>query len=81
MKVLTLAPERDLREWHRWFAWRPVLVDRTWVWLETVERRLFYSYACTCRYYRFPPTLDLADLVTKIRPTETPFMRAVREAE
>lgn len=37
----------DLRyEWHRWFAWHPVNVagfnayPGTFVWLETVERRL-----------------------------------------
>jgi hypothetical protein len=36
------------REWHRWFAWRPVPLDHWsdhvctgggWAWLETVERR------------------------------------------
>lgn len=36
------------REWHRWFAWRPVPLDHwsehvgqqgKWAWLETVERR------------------------------------------
>lgn len=25
--------------WHRWFAWRPVLVNGFWVWLERIERR------------------------------------------
>lgn len=31
-------------EWHKWFAWYPVLVEdedtgaRMWIWLETVER-------------------------------------------
>lgn len=25
-------------QWHRWFAWYPVQVGDTWVWLETVER-------------------------------------------
>jgi hypothetical protein len=33
---------RRLRElgWHEWFAWHPVLVDREWVWLETVQRKM-----------------------------------------
>lgn len=26
--------------WHFWFAWHPVKVKDTWVWLETVERRV-----------------------------------------
>lgn len=40
MRFNTKEPRSD-REWHRWFAWRPVRLDdtRTWVWLETIERR------------------------------------------
>ena len=30
-------PKRS-REWHAWFAWRPVLVDGYVVWLEPVAR-------------------------------------------
>ena len=30
-------------EWHRWFAWYPVVIEGQWVWLETVERRLVES--------------------------------------
>jgi hypothetical protein len=30
----------DFRDWHRRFAWRPVRIDKEWVWLEWVERRL-----------------------------------------
>lgn len=27
-------------EWHKWFAWYPVEINGTWVWLENLERRL-----------------------------------------
>jgi hypothetical protein len=27
-------------DWKPWFAWHPVEVDRCWVWLEWIERRL-----------------------------------------
>jgi hypothetical protein len=36
---------RNLREWHRWFAWRPVLlVDGRTAWLEIVDRRLVFAH-------------------------------------
>ena len=29
-------------KWRKWFAWYPVKTeDFTWVWLETVERKIF----------------------------------------
>lgn len=31
------------KDWHPWFAWRPVELDDllySWVWLETIERRI-----------------------------------------
>lgn len=30
--------EKRLREWHNWFAWRPVRINREIVWLETIQR-------------------------------------------
>lgn len=30
---------KNLKEWHRWFAWFPVDVGNTLTWLEYVERR------------------------------------------
>jgi hypothetical protein len=33
----------DRKQWHDWFAWRPVYVGDQLVWLETIERRLTYS--------------------------------------
>ena len=43
--------------WHSWFAWRPVRFDYDpeygrWAWLETIERRRFFS---GCVSYRPPP--------------------------
>lgn len=29
----------DKREWHKWYAWHPIYVNKTWVWLETVHRK------------------------------------------
>lgn len=29
------------KDWHLWFAWRPVVASGHWVWLEWVERRWF----------------------------------------
>jgi len=33
----------NIGDWHRWFAWRPVDVDGSWVWLEFVERKRCYE--------------------------------------
>lgn len=27
------------KQWHKWFAWHPVVVNREWVWLETISRK------------------------------------------
>jgi hypothetical protein len=35
-----LARHRELKEWHRYFAWRPIRVGRRECrWLETIERK------------------------------------------
>lgn len=34
--------EAALREWHPWFALRPVRIGDECVWLETIERRAHY---------------------------------------
>jgi hypothetical protein len=45
-------PRPPHRTWHRWFAWRPVVLSedlsedqgmRCWVWLETIARRDMYD--------------------------------------
>ena len=35
---------KDVEEWHRWFAWRPVFVEDEIVWLEFIERRINFSF-------------------------------------
>ena len=49
-------PTFDLREWHSWYAWRPVKAkDRDgnnwWILRETVERKLdIWERHCTATY-------------------------------
>jgi hypothetical protein len=31
-------PYRAYRNWQIWFAWYPVKIDDTWIWLESVRR-------------------------------------------
>ena len=35
---ITFRPRPDLEPWKAWFAWHPVLIGNTLVWLEWVER-------------------------------------------
>lgn len=39
---INVKPSKDLTEWHRWFAWHPVRADSQIVWLEWVQRRVYY---------------------------------------
>ena len=50
----------DEREWHRWWAWRPVTVEierengvivTTRVWRQWIYRRVFSDYVGSSRYY------------------------------
>lgn len=41
---------RDLTKWHTWFAWHPVVVDDTIVWLEDVIRKQGSGYEATYEY-------------------------------
>ncbi len=38
------ARERIQQEWHRWFAWRPVVANGVLVWLEFVERKFEWEH-------------------------------------
>lgn len=39
---MKLNREAVYGEWRKWFAWYPVkTVDYEWVWLETVERKIY----------------------------------------
>jgi hypothetical protein len=35
---------KPTREWHVWFAWRPVKLEAEWVWLERIERKVTWTY-------------------------------------
>lgn len=57
-----LCPQRD---WHLWFAWRPVhayhdpaSLYRSWVWLEPVRRAGSCAYGWTYRLATHPPAPD-----------------------
>ena len=45
---------RDLSEWHIWFAWYPIFLwdDNVWVWLENLEKRKYYSFESSTTDYR-----------------------------
>jgi hypothetical protein len=30
------------QKWHKWFAWHPVIVNGTFIWLEYVYRKSYY---------------------------------------
>lgn len=49
------TPKRKTRPiWNRWFAWHPVYIDKQWVWLEHVERRVDVICDEVFHYYRQP---------------------------
>lgn len=33
-----------LQQWHRWFAWCPIRMNGECVWLETIERRISFTF-------------------------------------
>jgi len=44
----------DRREnWHKWFAWRPIILDDgRWAWLQFVQRKILYSNWTIEIYYK-----------------------------
>lgn len=40
-------------KWKRYFAWHPVKVDETWVWLEWIERHVEFICDHAIVKYRF----------------------------
>lgn len=45
----SLAKKLRRKDWHKWFAWRPIRIDEnTVVWLQYIERRIL----CNVPYYR-----------------------------
>lgn len=52
MRWNTLPPP-DPQPWTRWFAWHPVELETgRWVWLEVIERQVFYPLSTT-RWHAF----------------------------
>jgi len=47
---LRVGPPKG-REWHPWFAWRPIRIGSVVVWLEVIQRRFEYL-AFGDGYYR-----------------------------
>jgi hypothetical protein len=46
---------KDVKQWHKWFAWYPVQLDdasKQWVWFETIERKLVDQWWDDCWFYR-----------------------------
>lgn len=44
-----------LSAWHRWYAWYPVrLIDGRLVWLQRVERRIYFGAYDNFSTYRLP---------------------------
>ena len=35
------SPREYSYQWHPWYAWHPVTIDKSRVWLEVIERRRF----------------------------------------
>lgn len=35
-----ISPKKNIYEWNRWFAWYPVKIDDSWIWLEFIIRRI-----------------------------------------
>jgi hypothetical protein len=41
--------KKNKLEWHHWFAWYPIVIDNTYVWLEWIYRKdvnspLYFEY-------------------------------------
>jgi len=59
----------DELEWHRWFAWYPVVVARDggladWAWLEFIERKTGWSRS-TGEWIRRYRQVQAPDVVTR----------------
>lgn len=56
IKVWSTQSERQaLFEWHRWFAWHPVVIDGSVVWLERIERQRYSDWNTCFWKYRWTP--------------------------
>ena len=47
---MKLKKRKDKRaDWHRYFAWHPVLIEGEHYWMQMVERKVTYNYSL-CHY-------------------------------
>mgnify|MGYP000576562485 CR=1 FL=1 len=61
--------ERRKRTWHKWWAWRPVVIDETIYWFEEIYRAK--SDYDTWRYRTLMDFLKAEDLRSNVSGTET----------
>ena len=56
-----IARKIEVRPWHRWFAWRPVIVHGKRVWLKFVYRRQVVNYVDmeNWMYYEYGTLFDV----------------------
>lgn len=54
---LLYRPAAQAGEWHRWFAWHPVIAGGCWVWLETIYRRQAETFMDSWWEYALPMRL------------------------
>ena len=57
--------EAKLEEWHKWFAWYPVIIECQIVWLEVVARRSVMAeyHDMETTEYRLMETYDLSTII------------------
>lgn len=55
MKETPTEHQDRVGQWHVWFAWRPVWIDRDLVWREYVERRMKWHDGWDREYRRITP--------------------------
>jgi hypothetical protein len=82
MRVWQKALHRE--EWHRWFAWCPVEVGDTLVWLTWIERRRCYAVVDEWWEVRLPDGEGGADKyqsdTTRDRNGAKPWLFVLRTA-
>lgn len=63
MIKLKKKKEVDITQWHRWFAWHPIVTEeREWIWLQCVQRRIQGNWEGSDAFYRLHnPLLLLVD--------------------
>jgi hypothetical protein len=67
---------KDRASWRRWFAWHPVLIDNSTVWLEIIERKRDPDIFDWVYSYR---TIDRNDRRRQLRTQRKPLRRRLRE--